>query len=179
CVHWHWTHIGGGELLSKLKRQAEDLNLASRISWKGALSQTDVIEHYRASDVFVLPCRIAPNGDRDGLPNVLMEAQSQALTCLSTPVSGVPELVVDGETGVLVPPDKPQELALALESLCKDPGLREKLGKAAENRVRREFSYEGGIKALLKLFADKPPTAGGSPSETPGQTHPEPLRGAA
>ncbi|MCP5085135.1 MAG: glycosyltransferase family 4 protein [Alphaproteobacteria bacterium] len=178
-VHWHWTHIGGGELLPKLKRQAEGLKLGNRISWKGALSQTDVIEHYRSSDVFVLPCRIAPNGDRDGLPNVLMEAQSQALTCLSTPVSGVPELIVDGETGVLVPPDKPGDLAQALGRLCRNPDLRTQLGKAAENRVRSEFSYEGGIDALLKLFADEPPSAGGSPSETPGRTQAEPLRGAA
>ncbi len=178
-LHWHWTHIGGGELLTKLKGQADRLALQDRITWKGALPQTEVIETYRSSDVFVLPCRIAPNGDRDGMPNVLMEAQSQALTCLSTPVSGVPELIDDERTGILVSPDEPQELADALERLCRDPGLRDQFGRAAENRVRQEFSYEGGIEALMNLFAEEPPSSGGSPSEAAGQTRAEPLRGAA
>lgn len=178
-LNWRWTHIGGGELLSKLKRQAEDLGLESRITWKGGLSQTDVIEHYRTSDMFVLPCRIAPNGDRDGLPNVLMEAQSQALTCLSTPVSGVPELVTDGETGVLVEPDNPTALAEALETLCKDPDLRDRLGTAAQARVKAEFSYEGGIEALLALFAETPPAPEADPSQTAQTVRPGAVRGAA
>ncbi len=178
-LHWHWTHIGGGALLSKLKRQAESLNLEDSITWKGGLSQTDVIEHYRASDIFVLPCRIAPDGDRDGLPNVLMEAQSQALTCLSTPVSGVPELVTDGETGILVSPDDPGALAGALQKLCKDPDLRDRLGAAAQRRVRAEFSYEGGIAALLALFAETPPAPEAGPSQTPERVRPGAVRGAA
>ncbi len=178
-LQWHWTHIGGGELLTKLKAQAERLNLGDHITWKGALPQTEVIETYRSSDVFVLPCRIAPNGDRDGLPNVLMEAQSQALTCLSTPVSGVPELIDDEKTGVLVSPDKPQELANALERLCRNPELRAQLGRAAERRVREDFSYEGGIEALMKLFAEEPSPADGNPPETAQHTRSEPLRGVA
>ncbi|MEM8646961.1 MAG: glycosyltransferase, partial [Pseudomonadota bacterium] len=115
-LNWRWSHIGGGELLPKLKSQAEALKLKDHIEWLGALAQTDVIERYRSSDLFILPCRIAPNGDRDGLPNVLVEAQSQGLSCLSTPVSGVPELVRDGENGILVPPDDPKALAEALET---------------------------------------------------------------
>lgn len=178
-LHWQWTHIGGGELLPKLKTRARKLGLGERISWKGALSQSDVIANYRASDVFVLPCRIAPNGDRDGMPNVLMEAQSQALTCLSTPVSGVPELIIDAQTGVLVPPDTPEELAVALEKLCRAPELRRKLGLAAEARVRSEFSYEGGIKGLMKLFGEDPSTAVTAQTGSAESTRQQPMKGAA
>ena len=166
-------------MLKKLKAQAQRLQLEDRISWKGALAQTEVIEHYRSCDVFVLPCRIAPNGDRDGLPNVLVEAQSQALTCLSTPVSGVPELVDDGETGVLVPSDDADALARALEELCRSPDLRERLGQAAERRVRADFSYEGGIAALMALFAEPAPAPHDTASGTEQSARGEPLRGAA
>ena len=171
-LNWRWNHIGGGELLPKLKEQADALRLSDRITWLGALAQTEVIKRYRVSDLFVLPCRIAPNGDRDGLPNVLVEAQSQALACLSTPVSGVPELVVDGETGRLVPPDDPAALAGALETLIRDPHLRERLGEAGKARVQAEFSYEGGIVSLMNLFE-------GEPTDPPEAAREEPLRGAA
>ncbi|MEM1199277.1 MAG: glycosyltransferase family 4 protein [Pseudomonadota bacterium] len=171
-LNWRWSHIGGGELLPKLKSQAEALKLKDHIEWLGALAQTDVIERYRSSDLFILPCRIAPNGDRDGLPNVLVEAQSQGLSCLSTPVSGVPELVRDGENGILVPPDDPKALAEALETLIRTPALRERLGEAGKARVRAEFSYEGGIDQLMELF-DR------NPADPPGTESAEPLRGAA
>ncbi|MBK3801513.1 glycosyltransferase, partial [Azospirillum brasilense] len=78
-LHWRWTHIGGGDRLSALKAQAAALGLEGRIDWQGAKAQDAVIAQYRRADLFVLPCRTARDGDRDGLPNVLMEAQSQGL----------------------------------------------------------------------------------------------------
>ena len=153
-LHWHWTHIGGGALLKELKAQAEQLNISNRISWKGALPQEEVIKTYRNSDLFVLPCRVAADGDRDGLPNVLVEAQSQALVCVSTPVSGVPELIVDGTNGILVAPDQPGQLCDALIQLCRNPALRKQYGLAGQQRVHAEFSYEGGISGLMQLFQD-------------------------
>lgn len=153
-LHWHWTHIGGGALLKGLKAQAESLQISDKISWKGALPQEDVIRLYRQSDLFVLPCRVAADGDRDGLPNVLVEAQSQALACISTPVSGVPELIVDGTNGTLVEPDNPEMLRDALARLCQEPALREKYGQAGQQRVHAEFSYEAGISGLMQLFEE-------------------------
>ncbi|MCH9019598.1 MAG: glycosyltransferase, partial [Proteobacteria bacterium] len=101
---WRYVHVGGGPLLGALKRQAAACGLDGRVTWLGAQPQDEVLAQYRAADVFVLPCRIAGDGDRDGLPNVLMEAMSQRLAVLSTRVSAVPELVEDGVSGCLVPP---------------------------------------------------------------------------
>src|SRR6185295_7457362 len=95
-----------------------------RIAWRGALPQDELLREYRAADLFVLACRISRNGDRDGLPNVLMEAQSQGLACVSTRLPSIAELIEDGVTGLLVPPEDPAALASALERLIATPGLR-------------------------------------------------------
>ncbi|AIC30161.1 glycosyltransferase family 1 protein (plasmid) [Rhizobium etli bv. mimosae str. IE4771] len=151
-LHWRMEHIGGGEALAKLKALAAELGLSDRIVWKGALAQEDVLDHYRRADLFALACRIAANGDRDGLPNVLVEASSQRLVCISTTVSGVPELLEDGENGLVVPPEDPALLAKALEAAIRDPALRKRLGDAAERRVREDFDYHSSIRQLSGLF---------------------------
>lgn len=151
-LHWRMDHIGGGEELSKLKALAAELGLSDRIVWKGAMAQEDVLDHYRRADLFALACRIAANGDRDGLPNVLVEASSQRLVCLSTEVSGVPELLKHGENGLVVPPEDPARLAGALEAAIRDPALRKRLGDAAELRVREHFDYHSSIRQLAGLF---------------------------
>ncbi|MGO4354685.1 glycosyltransferase [Rhizobium sp. RAF36] len=149
---WRLEHIGGGDELAKLKALASTLGLSERIIWKGALAQEDVLDHYRRADLFVLACRIAANGDRDGLPNVLVEASSQRLACLSTNISGVPELLTDDENGLVVPPEDPKALAAALERAIRDPALRHRLGDAAEQRVRAHFDYHSSIAQLTQLF---------------------------
>jgi glycosyltransferase involved in cell wall biosynthesis len=151
-LHWSLTHIGGGEELKRLKRRAKALGLASRVTWLGAQDQQVVLAAYRDADLFVLPCRVAGNGDRDGLPNVLIEAQSQGLACISTAVSAVPELIRDGETGILVAPDDPGGLAVAVERLIRNPALRAKLGSAGERRVRAHFDMNAGLSRLIQLF---------------------------
>ena len=97
------------------------------------------------ADLFVLASRIARNGDRDGLPNVLMEAQALGLAVVSTRVSAIPEVVDDGETGVLVEPKDPAALADALEALIRDPARRSVLAQNAAQTVRRRFSSDPGI----------------------------------
>ncbi|MGR9249877.1 glycosyltransferase [Rhizobium leguminosarum] len=151
-LHWRMDHIGGGEELAKLKALATELGISGRIVWKGALAQEDVLDHYRRADLFALACRIAANGDRDGLPNVLVEASSQRLVCLSTEVSGVPELLKNGENGLVVPPEDPALLASALEAAIRDPELRKRLGDAAESQVREYFDYHSSIRQLTGLF---------------------------
>jgi glycosyltransferase involved in cell wall biosynthesis len=152
-IHWRLTHIGGGSLTADLRTQAEDLGLDDRIDWRGARAQDEVLAAYREADVFVLASRIASDGDRDGLPNVLMEAQSQGLACLSTRVAAIPELILDGETGLLVPPRDPTALSAALTRLIRDPALRASLGAAAARRVRRDFDMKSGIEDLLRRLA--------------------------
>jgi glycosyltransferase involved in cell wall biosynthesis len=151
-LSWHLTHVGGGPLSRALKAQAAALGLAGRISWRGPQPQERVLAEYRAADLFVLPCRIGGDGDRDGLPNVLMEAQSQGLAVISTTLSGVPELVEDGVTGALVPPQDPAALAAALQALIADPARRRRLGEAGAAQVRLRFDMAAGITALARRF---------------------------
>jgi len=153
---WRFEHIGGGQLSSALKAQASALGLSDRITWHGALTQTEVLAAYRRADVFVLASRIDRNGDRDGLPNVLMEAQSQRLACVATTVSAIPELIADQETGLLVPPEDPDALAAALDRLMTDADLRARLAAAGEQAVRTRFSFEAQIAPLLALFSLTP-----------------------
>lgn len=151
-VFWRWTHIGGGALTGALKQQAAALGIASRCEFLGARDQTEVLAHYRGSDIFVLPCRIADDGDRDGLPNVLIEAASQGLPAISTPVSGVPELIEDDANGVLVAADDVDALAASLRRMIGDPLLRHRLGKEALRRTRSDFDHETAITQLVRLF---------------------------
>ena len=149
-LNWRLVHIGGGPLGQALRRQAEVAGIADRITWLGAQPQERVLAAYRDADLFALATRIARDGDRDGLPNVLLEAQSQGLACVASRISAIPELIEDGETGLLVPPDDPA--ALALWTLITDPARRAALGAAGENRVRGEFSHLGGIDRLVQRF---------------------------
>ena len=149
-LHWHFTHIGGGPLRTALERKAEALGLAGRVTWMGARAQAEVLAQYRDADLFILASRIARDGDRDGLPNVLMEAQSQGLACLATRVAAIPELIEDGASGVLVPPDDPAALAAALARLIADPDARRRLGDAGQQRIRADFDMKGGIEALAR-----------------------------
>ena len=155
-LHWRFAHIGRGELLDSLRRRARDLGIDDRVEWLGARAQRDVFSRYRASDLFVLPSRVSADGDRDGLPNVLMEAQSQGLACLSTRLSGIPELIRHDETGYLVPPDDPAALRDALERLVREPALRARLARAGQACVTREFSMQRGIDSLTARLEGTP-----------------------
>ncbi|HEX3951971.1 MAG TPA: glycosyltransferase family 4 protein [Stellaceae bacterium] len=149
---WRFTHIGGGTLAKRLKDEARRLGLEPRIDWRGAQPQPAVLAAYREADLFVLAAKIGRDADRDGLPNVLMEAQSQRLACLATRMPGIAELIEDGRTGILVPPGDPAALAAALEALIRDSERRARLAAAGEARVREDFDMHRGIGALATLF---------------------------
>ncbi len=151
-IFWRWTHIGGGPLLNKLKQQGKRLGLSENLDFRGSQSQQTVLDTYRASDLFVLPCRIAADGDRDGLPNVIVEAQSQKLVCISTPISGIPELIEDGANGLLVEPDNPALLADAIGKLACDPELRARFGEDGRKRVEKGFNAANEISLLVELL---------------------------
>jgi glycosyltransferase involved in cell wall biosynthesis len=152
-LEWRFVHIGGGALGAALKSRAVRLGLSNRVEWRGALAQPEVLAAYREADLFVLASKVAKDGDRDGLPNVLIEAQSQRLACISTNISAIPELIQDGVTGLLTSPGDPVELAKALVSLIRDPVKRAQLGAAGERRARSVFSMDPGIDLLAKRFA--------------------------
>lgn len=149
---WTFEHVGSGTLAQTLREKAEALEISSRVTWHGARDRSFVFERLAEADLFVLPVRIAASGDRDGLPNVLMEAQALGVPVLSTDVSGVPELVVHGRTGWLVPQRDPRALAEAVALLMDDPALRRRLGEAGEQRVRTRFAAAPGIDRMAALL---------------------------
>ncbi len=146
-LDWHWTHIGGGGLGQALQDQAKAAGVAHRIIWKGACDQPEVIAAMRDADLFMLPSRIADDGDRDGLPNVLMEAASQKLPILSTPVSAIPEFIETGTHGVLSK-DDPAALAEAIAQMAAQPAKTARMAQAAYDRLLAEFRMDPGIARL-------------------------------
>jgi len=152
-LHWNFDHIGGGELLSQLRQQCDRLGLSARVRWLGAQPQPAVIDAYRTADIFVLSSRIGDDGDRDGLPNVLMEAQSQKLSCIATDVSGIPELIEHDITGMLVTPQDRGALTNTIAEMITNPTRRHRLGEAGFARVHKYFAMDRGIDALQQRFS--------------------------
>jgi glycosyltransferase involved in cell wall biosynthesis len=159
-IGWRFEHVGGGPLSARLQAQAERLGISDRIVWHGGQSRDFVFALLRRSDLFVLPSRLTSSGDRDGLPNVLMEAQAFGVAVLSTETSGIPELVTHGKNGWLVPERDPRALAAALRQLLQDDRLRQKLGAAGAKSVRKEFSSEPGIDLVARLLRGREATRG-------------------
>jgi glycosyltransferase involved in cell wall biosynthesis len=170
-LSWRWVHIGGGPLLSALKRQAETAGLSDRIDWLGSQPQENVLAHYRSSDLFVLANRVASDGDRDGLPNVLLEAQSQELPCVASRVSGVPELIEDEVNGRLVPADDPGALEDVLSELIADTQRRKSMGIAGRQKVTEDFSADAAIETLAARFG-LPQTPGDQSGQSGDDTSP-------
>lgn len=154
-LHWRYIHIGKGSETDLLKAKARDLGLTDRIDWQGAQAQDEVIAAYREADLFIMASRIAADGDRDGLPNVLMEAGSQELPAVTTSVSAVPELITDGLNGLLVPPEDPPALAAAIETLARDPMRRRQMGQDARRTVLERFAMEPGLDRLATRLQDE------------------------
>ena len=102
--------------------------------------------------MFALACRVTDDGDRDGLPNVLVEAASQGLACLSTRVSAIPELFNHDENALLVESENAVELSAALARSIRNPSLRDALGKLAQDKVRSTLDYHNSIRQLVELF---------------------------
>lgn len=144
-VSWRFEHVGGGGLGDALKAEAGRLEIADRCVWLGAQSQKQVFAALARADLFVLASKKAGDGDQDGLPNVLMEAAHQGLPIISTRTAAIPEFIEDTVSGLLVPPAAPEELAVALELLARDPAMRRRLADAAAHAVRTRFSYEAGV----------------------------------
>jgi glycosyltransferase involved in cell wall biosynthesis len=149
---WRLTHIGGGPLAKSLAARAEQLGIAGNIDWRGRQPQSEVQEVLGNADIFVLASKIAGDGDRDGLPNVLMEAQSQSVPCVATAVSAIPELIDDGETGRLVAPGDRPALAAAIAELAGDPALRNRLAEHALAKLQASFQMDGGHDAIAALI---------------------------
>lgn len=143
--------VGGGNEEARLKRLAVERGLAAQVVFTGALQPAEILERYNRADCLVMPSCVR-NNDRDGMPNVLIEAMATGLPVVSTRVSGIPELVRDQETGLLVEPDNPKELADAMEKLLKDPEVSNRLGRAGRELVLADFDIHGSARRLMELF---------------------------
>ena len=146
------TLVGYGPEEQRLRRLARALRLEDRIRWTGQVDHLAVRSLYRENDLFVLASRIARDGDRDGLPNVVVEALSQGLPVVASRVSALPEIVEDGVNGRLVPPEDPAALAAALSELTEDPVARRRMGAAGIHRVAEGWDVEVGVTQLLTLL---------------------------
>ncbi|GAB5374715.1 MAG: glycosyltransferase [Acuticoccus sp.] len=153
-LDWRFTHIGGGDV-ARVAALADRLGIGARITFRGALPRSAVIAAYAEADIFALASRIARNGDRDGLPNVIMEAMALGLPVVSTAVSAVPE-IVDDTVGLLVPPRDPAAMAEALAALAADPARRLALGAAGAARVRQHFTPQPGFQTLRRRLLEEP-----------------------
>src|SRR5207248_10763712 len=139
---------GEGAEWPRLQRLVHELSLADRVTFLGPLTQEEVRAEYAAADVFALPCRRLANGDRDGLPNVILEAMAHGLPVVTTPLRGGGEAVVDGECGLLVEPGNEHDLAAALDEVLVDSVLRARLGAQARERVRERFDRAECLSAV-------------------------------
>jgi glycosyltransferase involved in cell wall biosynthesis len=144
--------IGDGTLRETLQSKIVKLNLSSRINLLGSLSQKAVLEKLRDADIFALASTADAQGATDVFPTVILEAMASARPVVSTRLAGIPELVVDGETGVLVAPGHPTELTEGLAQLVCDRELRLRYGRAGRTRIEQHFRIEDTVAPLLKLF---------------------------
>ncbi len=163
-LHWRFEHIGRRDLGETLAAQANTLGIADRITWHGAQARDEVMAAYGRADLFVLASKITADGDRDGIPNVLMEAMSQGLACVATDVSGIPELIDDGVTGWLAPSADPGALSGIIGRALTNPTVRTQIADAGTRHVRGNFGFQTGLTKLLRLFDRAPPSA-----EAPGR----------
>lgn len=152
--------VGDGELRKSLGDMIRRYKLSRVVTLEGSLDQSEVLARYRRATVFALPCVVTLNGDRDGIPNVLIEAAACGVPIVSTPVSGIPELIEEGVSGLLVPPHEPEELANALDEMLRSVVLREKLRVNARARVVKAFDVRRNAVAigqeLCAVMSSKP-----------------------
>ncbi len=146
--------VGDGPLRAALQSLIEREGLAEVVKLVGPMTHGELIELYGMAEIFALtPCIVA-NGDRDGIPNVLVEAMARGVPVVSTSVSGIPELVQNGITGLLAPPGSPVAVADALRKLLGDPSVGERLAAEARARVERFFDSRETIKGLRALMSE-------------------------
>jgi glycosyltransferase involved in cell wall biosynthesis len=148
-------HFGGGDLMAELKAKTQALELQDCVTWHGARPHREVVAALDEADVFVLPAVIGSDGDRDGIPNAVMEAQARGLCVVASRVGGIDEVVRDGVSGCLVEAGDVAELARALTVVARDPALRWRLGEGALAQVARDCDAEASYDAVAALLRER------------------------
>jgi colanic acid/amylovoran biosynthesis glycosyltransferase len=145
--------FGEGPLENQLGAQIEDLSLQERVQLLGAKPQHDLREHLARANVFVMPSVAEAEGGMDNLPTVIMEAMAAGLPVVSTRIGGIPEMVVENETGFLVQPEDAMALVGAIEKVTNDRSLGQRLGQAGHERAQKLFSIEKNARDLCALLS--------------------------
>lgn len=145
--------VGEGPERDHLERAVSDAGLGGTVTLLGARPHPEVIDAYRRASVFTLPCIVGSDGDRDGIPNVMLEAMAMGLPVVSTPTSGIPEVVADGGTGRLVTPGDATALADALDEMLVDPERARAMGGRGRERVVESFDIARNTEMLARHFA--------------------------
>src|SRR5437773_2620081 len=144
--------IGDGPVRDDLQTKIDMLNLSPRVNLLGALSHRAVLEKLQSTDIFALASVMDRQGASDIFPTVIIEAMAAARPVVSTRLAGIPESIVHGETGLLVPPGDTMALAQALEQLIQNPELQARYGRAGRARVEQHFRIEHTVAPLLQLL---------------------------
>jgi len=144
--------IGGGPLEKELLALVKSLHLEDNVEFLGWTSDETLLAELSRATMMLLPCIQADNGDQDGIPNTLMEAMCSQTPVISTNISGIPELVEAGKQGLLVEPKNVEQLVIAIRTLLSDTDLRAKLGKAAREKVEKEFNIHTEVEKLLHVW---------------------------
>jgi glycosyltransferase involved in cell wall biosynthesis len=156
-LQFQHTLIGDGDDREAILEMIEQLGLGDSCRWLGTRTHEEVLSHFKKSDLFVLGCEIAENGDRDGIPNVLVESLAMGVPAVSTTVSAIPEILINGKTGITVEPKDPQALALQMMQLLSDNRLRSRLIESGRKRVEDNFDNSRLIEQLAAIFRDHIP----------------------
>jgi glycosyltransferase involved in cell wall biosynthesis len=149
----HATIVGTGECAEALRARAAERRVETHVTMAGAQPQAHVLDLMRSHTVLAVPCVVGRDGNRDGLPTVTIEAMALGLPVVSTPVTGIPEIVRHGDTGLLVPEHSPVALAATLDRLMRDSELRDSLRRRARALVAEEFDTRRNVRLLAELFA--------------------------
>ncbi len=151
-IDFQFVHAGDGEEKEKILKIAHQLKLENCTKFMGTLTQEEIISLYRKSHCFALACKIAKNGDRDGLPNVILEAMATGIPVISTNVSAIPEAIEHGETGLLVPPENPELFAKAIENTLVNYEASRNRVEKARKKVESLFDRKICIEKLHTLM---------------------------
>jgi len=149
---WRLTIIGDGPSKGAVRRRLRRAGLLARARMLDVMPPAQVRREMAAADIMLHPAVTTPDGDREGIPNVLMEAQATGLAVIATRHGGIPELVLDGETGLLTPERDTAALAAAIGRLLADAESRLRLGRAGAERIGRCFSIERQARAYLDIY---------------------------
>ena len=144
-ISFHCSIVGYGPMQAQMDAWIQDYRLESVVTLVGKLTQDQVVEQYQQADVFVLPCVVTDEGDRDGIPNVLLESMAMGVPVVSTDVSGIGELVDSGQNGLLVPERDATALAIAIGQLVNSAALRSRLGEAGQRTVHQQFTLAQNV----------------------------------